>query len=432
MYQRIALELLEPNKGQIKGLPKNPRKWSDEDLQDLAASLKETPELYEARPLLVIPFKKKFVVLGGNMRQAASVLNGDPDAPCWVYDENTPVEKLKEIVLKDNSSFGAWDTEAFAKDWSWTAGKKWGIPDFGFDNSESSGSSGSVGSASSSKEDGFDENKETVPARVKPGDIWRLGRHTVVCCDSTDAVAFSGAIAGRFDLCFTSPPYNIMSAFNTNKTTANRYMKECGVYEQGDDDLSDEEYKEFLSKALKNALSVCDDVLFNIGTVRGALRGTAMFLGENSSLFGGIVAWVKSQAFIPQFPDQYGVLKNLFEPIYLFNAEGRRKFHHPQWEKNVGQDNIIRTASAAGNEYADEHKATFPVSLPGEVICAFSEKGGSVLDLFGGTGTTLIAAEQDDRICSVVEINSHYCDIILARWEKLTGGKAELVRNIKQ
>lgn len=139
MYQRINIELLEPNKGQIKGLPKNPRKWSDEDLQDLAASLKETPELYDARPLLVIPFKKKFVVLGGNMREAASVLNGDPDAPCWVYDEKTPVEKLKEIVLKDNSSFGAWDTEAFAKDWSWTAGKKWGIPDFGVVDDKNAG-----------------------------------------------------------------------------------------------------------------------------------------------------------------------------------------------------------------------------------------------------------------------------------------------------
>jgi hypothetical protein len=131
MYQRIALELLEPNKGQIKGLPKNPRKWSDEDLQDLAASLKETPELYEARPLLVIPFKKKFVILGGNMREAASVLNGDPDAPCWVYDEKTPVEKLKEIVLKDNASFGVWDTEAYAKDWNWAPAKKWHVPDFG-------------------------------------------------------------------------------------------------------------------------------------------------------------------------------------------------------------------------------------------------------------------------------------------------------------
>lgn len=130
MYKRIPIEQLQPNTGQIKGLSRNPRKWSDEDLQDLADSLKETPELYDARPLLVIPFKAVFVVLGGNMRLEGSKLNGDKDCPCWVYDKDTPLDKLKEIVLKDNSSFGVWDTEAYAKEWSW-APKKWHVPNFG-------------------------------------------------------------------------------------------------------------------------------------------------------------------------------------------------------------------------------------------------------------------------------------------------------------
>ena len=141
MYQRITTDLLEPNTGQIKGLPRNPRKWADEDLQDLATSLRETPELYEARPLLVIPNDGKYVVLGGNMRLAATVLNGDADAPCWVYGEDTPVEKLKEIVVKDNASFGEWDTAAWARDWSWVDTKKWHVPDFGAVENEPAGES---------------------------------------------------------------------------------------------------------------------------------------------------------------------------------------------------------------------------------------------------------------------------------------------------
>lgn len=130
MYQRISIDLLDPNTGQIKGLPKNPRQWTDEDVADLAKSLRETPELYEARPLLVFPRGDRFVVLGGNMRLAAAKLNGDDDAPCWVYDKKTPAAKLKEIVAKDNSSFGSWDTAAWAQDWAWVP-KDWHLPDFG-------------------------------------------------------------------------------------------------------------------------------------------------------------------------------------------------------------------------------------------------------------------------------------------------------------
>ena len=76
----------------------------------------------------------------------------------------------------------------------------------------------------------------------------------------------------------------------------------------------------------------------------------------------------------------------------------------------------------SNNEYAKEHAATFPISLPSNVITSYTEK--SVLDCFGGTGTTLIAAEQLGRKCYMMELDPHYCTIIIARWEKFTGQKA--------
>lgn len=114
---RIRLADLEQNTGQVPGLPANPRQWTRTEIDRIARSLKETPELFEARPIAVFPFGGKYVILGGNLRYEGCRSNGDPDAPCVIVPEDTPVSKLKEIVLKDNSSFGSWDYASLREDW---------------------------------------------------------------------------------------------------------------------------------------------------------------------------------------------------------------------------------------------------------------------------------------------------------------------------
>ena len=126
-FKRIPLSLLDFNTGQIPGLPANPREWTDHELKRLAKSLKETPELAEARGCIVVPFGSRFVVLGGNLRLAAAKHLKWPDIMCAVIPEDTPVAKLKEIVLKDNSSFGSWDLSMLRADWSDVDFGDWGI-----------------------------------------------------------------------------------------------------------------------------------------------------------------------------------------------------------------------------------------------------------------------------------------------------------------
>ena len=126
-FKRIPLSLLDFNTGQIPGLPANPREWTDHELKRLAKSLKETPELAEARGCIVVPFGSRFVVLGGNFRLAGARYNKWPDIMCAVIPEDTPVSKLKEIVLKDNSSFGSWDLSMLRADWSDVDFGDWGI-----------------------------------------------------------------------------------------------------------------------------------------------------------------------------------------------------------------------------------------------------------------------------------------------------------------
>ena len=122
----IDIEKLRSNSGQIEGLPANPRKWDADDVKRLAKSIEETPELLEARPPIVVPQNGWYVVLGGNMRlEACRYLDYD-EIVCAVMEEGTPIETLKQIVVKDNGSFGEWDTEALLAEWKDLPLEDWG------------------------------------------------------------------------------------------------------------------------------------------------------------------------------------------------------------------------------------------------------------------------------------------------------------------
>lgn len=128
--QRIAIKSLALNEGQVEGLPRNPRTWTRDELDRLARSIEETPELFEARPVLAYDWKdgEPFIVLGGNMRLTAAKQLGWKDVPCIVYPRGTERDKLAEIVIKDNGAFGAWDWDMLANEWDALPLSEWGVP----------------------------------------------------------------------------------------------------------------------------------------------------------------------------------------------------------------------------------------------------------------------------------------------------------------
>ena len=148
---RIKVNELLSNTGQIEGLPSNPRQWTKDEMDRLKKSIKETPELLEARGAIVYPHDGKYIVLGGNMRLSAVKALGWKEMPCVVLPEGTSVEKLKEIVIKDNGSFGEWDMDALANDWDDLPLSDWGVSTSWDGNDgmdvNSSSSSGRYGSA---------------------------------------------------------------------------------------------------------------------------------------------------------------------------------------------------------------------------------------------------------------------------------------------
>ena len=122
----INLKKLVFNTGQIEGVPRNPREWTKEDVSRLAASIVETPELFEARPLLVVPRGERFVVIGGNMRLAAARELAMDAPPCYEIQDRS-VDNLKQMAIKDNSSFGKWDMDLLDEEWGACPLKEWGV-----------------------------------------------------------------------------------------------------------------------------------------------------------------------------------------------------------------------------------------------------------------------------------------------------------------
>lgn len=124
---KINIESLELNTGQIEGLPANPRTWTQTEIDRLAASLLETPELFEARPIIVYQLDNKYITLAGNLRLAASRQNKASKVPCIVLPADLPLTKLAHIVLKDNGEFGAWNFGLLSQDWADLPLESWGV-----------------------------------------------------------------------------------------------------------------------------------------------------------------------------------------------------------------------------------------------------------------------------------------------------------------
>lgn len=409
--KNIKIKDLATNDGQIEGLPKNPRQIRDHRYEKLKKSIEDAPEMLQLRELLVYPHGGKFVIIGGNMRYRACKELGYKELPCKVLDADTTPEKLREYAIKDNESFGQYDWDLVANEWDADEITDWGVELPIWDEDAENGGE----EKETAKEDDFDENANEIEKRCNKGEIWKLGVHRLMCGDSTNAADVALLMNGeRADVCFTSPPYNVGLRKDDKK-----YTKGGTMYNEYADQLTDSEYKDLLHNALKNALQYADDALFNIGFIATTKKAITLLLGNYVDKICDIIVWNRGNG-VPT--GMKGILKHYAELIFCFNQDGKRNFTHPQFDAGTAS-NVIDVPPNTNNEYASEHHATFPVALASEICTNFTSK--SILDLFGGTGTTLIAAEQLNRKCFMMELDPHYCDIILARWEKLTGQQAE-------
>lgn len=413
----IKAEHLEPNTGQIPGVPANPRKWTKDALASLAKSIEETPELLAARRILVYPHEGKFVVLGGNMRLAACLSLGYDEMPCLVVQEpdgEIPAEKLKEIVIKDNGSFGEWDYDRLAGEWDDLPLPDWGVP--AWDSALASG----FGAASGKDDDDFDfDGKDTVIARrCKAGDIWQCGKHRVMCGDSADSDAVKTLMGGgKADMVFTDPPYGV-SIGDKNKTLNSVQPSGRCTANIENDTLSSDELYPILVKAMTNARENCkDDACYYVTSPQGGELGLMMMMKDAGLPVRHMLIWKKDSATFSLGRLDYDYQH---EPIFY---TWTKKHHNYR-----GGDNRTTVWEYPKPRKCDLHPTMKPVALVENCMRDATKEGDIVLDLFGGSGTTMIAAENLGRKARLMELDPHYCDVIISRWENATGLRAEKIQ----
>ena len=393
--------------------PNNPRD-NDASVPRVKASIQE---FNFQNPILVDP---DGVVIAGHTRLKAALELGLSEVPVVVVDDLTP-EQVRAYRLADNKAGEAseWLDAMLAEELAMIEGID--MSEFGFDVPDVDvDDSFGMGMGDGSEDDAPDVDE--VEPTVKRGQIWRLGDHVLMCGDSTSEADVGRLMqGGDSEMCFTSPPYNAgkrnpitLQGDGTHITEA-----EARKYMDSDDAMSEAEYADFLDRSLAVTLAHCQEAFYNIGVIADSKRGIIELVHRHLAEFKDIMYWRKSVA-VPRIVNS---IASAIEPIWIFGRNGTRAFR-----KDIGHYlGVIEGPNASANEFATVHKATFPLYLPTQMVETFTNPGESVYDPFGGTGTTLMACEQTQRRCRMMELDPRYCDVIIARWEKATGRKAELM-----
>ena len=386
----------------------NSRTHSEQQIAQIAASIRE---FGWTNPVLI---NDENSIIAGHGRLLAARQLKMTEVPCIKLDHLTKSQQ-KALVIADNQLAlnAGWDVEMLKAEISGLDTEGFDLDLLGFDSDFLDG-------LLIEETEGLTD-EDAVPdvpeePKTKLGDVWILGRHRLMCGDSTSIDAVERLMDGRkANICFTSPPYNAGSMnIKRNKRTGKKYNS-------FDDNQTADEFFEFLSANMTCMLSVSDEVFYNIGLVQDNKRTIFKMVDVFGDVFKDVIYW-KKKTVAPHI--QKGVINNLVEFILCF-GDGKRKFVNPQFSQGTYW-NVIEGANASGNEYSDIHKATFPVYLPENIITNFSAMNAIVIDCFGGTGTTLIACEKTARDCRMMELDPKYCDVIIKRWEDFTGQKAML------
>ncbi|MBR2030621.1 MAG: DNA modification methylase [Alistipes sp.] len=412
--QNIPVALLQCNEGQIEGLPRNPRFIKDERFKALVKSLEDDPEMLDLRELIVYPHGKKFVVIGGNMRLRAGKELGFETMPCKILPADTPIEKLKAYVIKDNNAFGNDDFDLLANEWDTEFLEECGF-DFGnFFDSESEQKE--VESIEKVEEDNFDEDTEPIVCRCKRGEVWKLGNHRVMCGDSTSAEDVEKLRGGVLaDMVFTDPPYGVSIGDKNAALNSVQPSGRCTTNIENDTLSADALYP-ILVKAMSNArLSCKEDASYYVTSPQGGELGLMMMMMmmDAGLPVRHMLIWEKNCATFSLGRLDYDYQH---EPIFYTWTKKHHNYRNGEYRTTIWKYDKPRKC--------DLHPTMKPVALVANAMLDATKEGDVVLDLFAGSGTTLIAAEQQNRKAMLMELDPHYCDVILARWEKLTGQTA--------
>ena len=381
----------------VKENPNNPRFIKDAKFKKLVKSIKGFPEMLEKRPIVV---DEDMVVLGGNMRLKACKSAGLFEV--WVdIAEGWTEDQKREFIVKDNVGFGEWDWDILANEWDVAQLDEWGLdlpPMFDDPDPEAT-------------EDDYTE-PDQMQVDVVLGDLIEIGEHRLLCGDSTDSDQVAKLMNGeKADMVFTDPPYNVdFQGQELSNTTKNgvQVLHHKGANSKHEkiknDSIPDDEFLNFMKQVLSNIL------LFNQGAWYFSFCDLKLDLlltplKEMGFIWKSIIIWKKNQATLSG--KDY---KSRYEPIVYGCPQN--SFYGERYK----QEDIWEFQRTLKN---DLHPTMKPIALIENALNNSSKKGMKILDLFLGSGSTMVAAHQLNRKCYGMELDPKYCQVIIDRMHKL-------------
>lgn len=379
---------------------RNARTHSEEQVAQIAASI---VEFGFTNPILA---GSDGVIVAGHGRLAAAQKLGLDTVPVVVLDHLTPTQR-RALIIADNriAENAGWDDAMLRIELQSLQEDGFNLDITGFDADAlaeiMAGEETTVDS--NTDEDAVPEISETVISR--PGDVWILDNHRLVCADATQASSYEQLLAGqRVEMIWSDLPYNVNYA-NSAKD------KLRGKHRPILNDNLGEGFYDFVFDALSLMLPHCDGAVYiamsssELDTLQAAFRAA----GGKWSTF---IIWAKHTFTLGRADYQ-----RQYEPILYGWPEGSSR----HWCGDRDQGDVWNIKKPARN---DLHPTMKPVELMERSIRNSSRPGDVVLDCFGGSGSTLIAAEKSGRRCFMMELDPKYCDVIVRRWQEFSGGKA--------
>jgi DNA modification methylase len=379
------------NINEIKPNPNNPRIIKDDKFKKLVKSIQDFPQMLELRPIVI---DENNIVLGGNMRLKACIEAGLTDVPVKQAKELTEEQK-KEFIVKDNVGYGEWDWDDLANNWDEQLLTEWGLDIPNFD-----------ATVLEAEEDNFAVPDGGSETDIVLGDLFEIGEHRLLCGDSTDSDQVAKLMNGqKADISFTSPPYNVGGSVDNKNGNKKMYIN-------SDDNL--ENYTDFLQNSLNVSFLYSTYSFYNLQLLSNNMLDILNWVSNNTIFVKDILIWNKKNC-PPNIVK--GAFNTKFEFIYCFDKNHKQGRNFPcSWQGKYS--NVIDLESNLNNQETDSHRAGFPVSFPSWIIEKM-DFANSILDLFCGTGTTMVAAHQLKNKCYGMELDPKYCQVIIDRMKKL-------------
>jgi DNA modification methylase len=365
--------------------PHNARQHDEKNLKAIEGSLKE---FGQRKPIVIT---EDGVIVAGNGTVEAAKRLGWTEIEAVKIPNDWTADKIKAFAIADNrtAELATWNQEVLTSQLLELEAEGWELAEFGFEALELPDEDKPVVE---------DEVPESAPSRVALGDVWQLGNHRLMCGDATDLLSLAMLMNDeKAALVLTDPPYGVS------------YQSNMRLKSKKFDVLANDDLVLDIAPSIKSYSSGWVFVWTSWKVLNLWIEKLASF-GYPTNM----IIWDKGGGGI-------GDLEKTFASDY----EVALVWHNNKKLTGKRIGSVWSINKDGSSQYL--HPTQKPVALSAMAIEHTTNKGDLVLDIFGGSGSSLIAAEQTKRICYMMELDTKYCDIIIERWEKLTGQRAELL-----